>query len=135
MKVPKRKVGQRLMVGSSDRKRRRHLKVQGVRRDRNELVCPDCGSSALYRFGHVRGIHQRYVCRDCGRQFIPGRERTSVPGRPTCAICGAGTHLFKKNSANAVFRCARYPLCRTYVRIEGPFTGLPSGDALPFRAR
>jgi len=106
-------------------------KRRSRRRDRSELVCPACGSGALYRFGHVRLTYQRYVCRDCGRQFIPGRERTSIPGRPTCATCGAGTHLSMKNGAHAIFRCARYPLCHTYVKVEGPFTGLPSGDASP----
>jgi len=81
------------------------------------IACPKCASHALYRFGHVSGL-QRYLCLMCGRQFIPGHERVFSPPRLTCAACGAGMHLFKKMTDGRVFRCARYPVCHTYLRVE-----------------
>jgi hypothetical protein len=81
------------------------------------IAYPVCSSLALYRFGHVSGL-QRYLCLTCGRQFIPGHERTCYPHRPTCAACGTGMHLFKKKGDHTVFRCARYPSCHTYTTVK-----------------
>lgn len=81
------------------------------------IVCPECSSLALYRFGHVSGL-QRYLCLMCGRQFIPGHERVFALPRPTCSSCGTGMHVFKKKSDHTIFRCARYPACHTYLRLE-----------------
>jgi len=87
------------------------------------IACPECASLALYRFGHVRSGLQRYLCLMCGRQFIPGHERTISLPRPSCPDCGAKMHLFKKNGTFAVSRCARYPLCHTYLKAETLHTG------------
>ena len=92
------------------------------------IACPKCDSLALYRFGHVRSGLQRYLCRMCGREFIPGHERIFPQRRPACGTCGTGMHLFKKNGASTVFRCGRYPACRTYVRLE---TSPQAGSAEP----
>jgi len=60
----------------------------------------------------------------CGRQFIPGHERIVSLLRPTCRTCGAGMHRFKKVTGYTVFRCARYPVCHTYLRVlERPVVG------------
>ena len=85
-----------------------------------QIACPKCDSLVLYRFGHVRSGLQRYMCRMCGREFIPGHERIFPLARPTCGRCGAGMHLFKKKGASTVFRCGRYPACRTYARVKTP---------------
>jgi len=82
------------------------------------IPCTRCDSIAVYRFGHVRSGLQRYLCLTCGRQFIPGRERTLSLPRPSCATCGAGMYLFKRRTDHTVFRCARYPVCHTYLRVE-----------------
>jgi transposase-like protein len=89
------------------------------------LTCPQCASPTLYRFGFVRG-HQRHICLTCGRQFIPGHERIFSLPRPTCATCGAAMHLFKRMTDHRVFRCARYPVCHTYLRVEER----PGGDGV-----
>ena len=78
--------------------------------------CPSCGSQAVYKYGRTKS-RQRYICMMCNRQFIPGRQRRGPSTRPDCPVCGGSTHLFKrKKDGYAVFRCCRYPDCRTYVK-------------------
>lgn len=89
------------------------------------IECPRCQSKALYRNGKTYYHQQRYLCLMCGRQFVPGRQRDYGGTRPKCPSCGAKTHLFKKKEGKErVFRCCRYPLCRTYVKVadHGPST-------------
>ena len=39
--------------------------------------CPDCQSNNLKRNGHIHNGKQRYLCKDCGRQFTPeGTKKT-----------------------------------------------------------
>lgn len=84
----------------------------------NTISCPSCGSRAIYKYGWTRN-RQRYICMMCNRQFIPGSERHSPSIRPDCPACGGITHLFKRRKdGNAVFRCSRYPDCRTYVKAK-----------------
>jgi len=94
------------------------------------IVCPRCGSLAFYRFGHLRSGLQRYLCLMCGRQFVPGHERTICLPRPACGAGGAGMHLFKKMTDRKVFRCARYPVCRTYLRVEERAKAGPRKESL-----
>lgn len=86
-----------------------------------QVECPECRSPAVYRYGKSRS-RQRYLCVMCGRQFIPGRLRHHPRTRPDCPRCGAKMHLFKRKGEDcSVFRCSRYPDCRTYVRVAGTF--------------
>ena len=87
------------------------------RTNEGNIVCPACNSRALYRYGHVHGI-QRYFCLMCKRQFVAGHERSSPERRPKCPHCGRTTYLFKSGEEHDTFRCARYPECRAYVRVE-----------------
>jgi len=85
------------------------------------VECPECHSAALYRYGRSLS-RQRYLCVMCGHQFIPGRVRYHPETRPECPRCGAKTHVFKRRGESySVFRCCRYPNCRTYVRVAGTF--------------
>jgi transposase-like protein len=80
------------------------------------IVCPACNSPALYRYGHAHGA-QRYICLMCSRQFVPGRERIFPKSRPLCPHCGRSMYLFRSKERHDTFRCARYPECRTYLRV------------------
>jgi len=83
------------------------------------IECPKCRSRAVYRNGKTYYHIQRYLCLMCGRQFVPGRRRDYGGPRPQCPVCGAKTHVFKrKEGKGTVFRCSRYPLCRTYVKAK-----------------
>jgi transposase-like protein len=33
------------------------------------MICPDCQSDRVAKNGHQQG-KQRYICRECGRQFV-----------------------------------------------------------------
>ena len=82
------------------------------------IECPECRSRAVYRYGKTLRHLQRYKCLMCERQFVPGHERIHPRVRPECPRCGAKTHVFKrKGEGYSVFRCSRYPICRTYVRV------------------
>jgi transposase-like protein len=86
----------------------------------NAMVCPACDSQAIYRYGRTRALQQRYICLMCGRQFIPGHHRHYPKERPQCPACGARMHLYtRKEEARAVFRCSHYPICRTYLKVDG----------------
>jgi transposase-like protein len=42
------------------------------------VVCPDCQSQSVIRFGKTRGGHPRFRCKDCPRCFsdVPPRAHT-----------------------------------------------------------
>ena len=83
----------------------------------NPVECPRCRSKAVYRNGKTYYHLQRYLCLMCGRQFVPGHQREYPKTRPDCPSCGARMHVFKKGRDGlTVFRCSRYPECRTYVK-------------------
>jgi len=60
---------------------------------------------------------QRYICLMCSRQFVPGHERIFPKGKPLCPHCGRSMYLFRSKERHDTFRCARYPECRTYLRV------------------
>ena len=35
------------------------------------MSCPRCESDSVVKNGHIHNGKQRYLCRDCGRQFTP----------------------------------------------------------------
>ena len=35
------------------------------------LQCPRCESEGVVKNGHIHNGKQRYLCKDCGRQFVP----------------------------------------------------------------
>jgi transposase-like protein len=97
----------------------------------NRVVCPVCKSFAVYKNGHARGGIQRYLCLLCNRQFLPGHERVFPETRPACPRCSEEMYLFKKKEAYDVFRCAHYPVCRTYVKVGRALSGLPRDESEP----
>ena len=52
----------------------------------------------------------------CGMQFT-NIYRTRVRKRPLCAVCGSAMYLYSYDYTTIRFRCARYPECKTYVKI------------------
>ena len=84
---------------------------------RDKICCPECGSYAVYRYGRSHTARQRYICLMCRRQFSPGFERASPKERPLCPKCGKPMHVYKKDRERTVFRCSRYPGCRSYVAV------------------
>jgi transposase-like protein len=79
--------------------------------------CPDCGSEALYRYGRIHTGKPRFLCLSCNRQFVlkPFRERAA--SAPVCPKCGRKMHVCNRNDDEIRYRCARYPECRTFIKI------------------
>jgi len=48
---------------------------------------------------------------------VPGHERIFPKGKPLCPHCGRSMYLFRSKERHDTFRCARYPECRTYLRV------------------
>jgi transposase-like protein len=82
------------------------------------LACPDCGSDALYRYGRTHSGKQRYRCILCGRQFVEEGFRVRVDNRPDCPKCQSPMHLYMRGKGVTRFRCADYPSCRTFVKVD-----------------
>jgi transposase-like protein len=41
------------------------------------IQCPECQSTNFKKNGHIHNGKQRYLCKDCGRQFTPeGTKKT-----------------------------------------------------------
>ena len=43
------------------------------------VTCADCQSQLVIRFGHTKGGHDRYRCKQCGRTFSDAPERGHTP--------------------------------------------------------
>lgn len=86
------------------------------------LVCPSCGSDALYKYGRTKQGKQRFRCILCGRQFIEGSKAKTWVKRPQCLECGKQMHIYKIEGDIVRFRCSGYPQCRAYrkVTVEKP---------------
>jgi transposase-like protein len=82
----------------------------------DDIQCPACESTAVYRDGWARTGKQRYLCLICGMQFTNGK-RTRVKKRPSCLVCGSTMHLYRDERTVIRFRCSRYPDCRTYTKV------------------
>lgn len=49
------------------------------------LKCPECESESVLKNGHIHNGKQRYVCKSCGRQFVPDSTK-KVIGDQTKAL-------------------------------------------------
>jgi len=103
------------------------------------IKCPRCGSEAWYHFGRTAAGKRRYICQVCGRQFITDYScKHGAFRRPCCSRCGSSMHIYMRAEHEIRFRCARYPACRGFAKLEsrpraaGPasdFAGLPCAGA------
>jgi len=78
-----------------------------------KIKCPCCGSSSLWKFGYERKTKlQKYRCRNCKKQFVPGRPLRTCQHYPTvfCPRCGARMTIFKQLSDGYRYRCRNYNL-------------------------
>lgn len=42
------------------------------------LKCPRCQGAVVVKNGHIHNGKQRYLCKGCGRQFVPGATKKVV---------------------------------------------------------
>ncbi len=82
------------------------------------IVCPNCGSDAVYKYGKTPGGKQKYQCIVCDRQFVENTNRKKIDDRPACPECGEPMHLYMRQKGATRFRCSKYPECRTFVKID-----------------
>jgi transposase-like protein len=80
-----------------------------------EIVCPKCGSNAIYKYGRSSNRKQRYLCLICDRQFTADSSWSKDKNRPRCPLCGKSMHVYRKYAHAVRYRCATYPKCRGYA--------------------
>lgn len=83
-----------------------------------ENQCPACHSTVLYRYGKTASGKRRYLCVMCNRQFVRNPSRQGVHRRPCCPNCGVAMHVYMREPDVIRFRCARYPACKTFVKMS-----------------
>jgi DNA-directed RNA polymerase subunit RPC12/RpoP len=93
---------------------------KSVEPDMEAIVCPACGSDALYRYGRASGGKRRFLCLMCNRQFVIGSNRNELTNRPNCPKCGKKMHCYMREEGLIRFRCSDYPKCRTYIKLKIP---------------
>ena len=65
---------------------RQHVRLEAKVVDPLPYECPECGERAAYPL---------FLCRDCGKYFVPNLERRgdrelpALPIMPSCAACGS----------------------------------------------
>lgn len=42
------------------------------------MTCPSCANTKLVKNGRIHNGKQRYLCRDCGRQFTPAATKKVI---------------------------------------------------------
>ncbi len=82
------------------------------------VKCPVCNSDAIYKYGRTKIGKQRFRCLICGRQFSYGTKRRELQEKPICPECGKSMHIYKIEGEAIRFRCAGYPVCKTFIKIQ-----------------
>jgi ssDNA-binding Zn-finger/Zn-ribbon topoisomerase 1 len=82
------------------------------------IRCPACQSDVHYKYGRTKSGKKRYLCLICGRQFVRNSAWKTVVERPDCPTCGQPMHVYMRHRNYIRFRCAQYPECRTFVKID-----------------
>lgn len=75
------------------------------------LRCPKCRASSLWKFGRdPKTGEQKYRCKKCLYQFVPGRpmRQSRYAPLPVCPRCGARMGVFKHLSDATRFRCSNH---------------------------
>ncbi len=49
-----------------------------LKKDNSKCKCPSCGSENVVKNGHIHNGKQRYVCKDCGRQFVKDPQNAPI---------------------------------------------------------
>jgi len=78
------------------------------------IHCPRCNSTDLYKYGkEQKTLQQKYQCKNCYAQFVPGREYKShnQAHHGFCPRCGSKLHIRKTNKSTIQLRCPN-KLCR-----------------------
>jgi ssDNA-binding Zn-finger/Zn-ribbon topoisomerase 1 len=88
-----------------------------------ELRCPKCGSQALYRYGRTHSGKTRFLCLSCNRQFVLNPSRKHLKSGPVCPKCARRMHVFLRHAEWTRYRCANYPECRTFIKIQKEVDG------------
>jgi hypothetical protein len=78
--------------------------------------CPECGSEAFNKYGRTSNGKKRFLCLVCHRQFVLNPSRNFQSQKPRCRACGMPMYIYMRDTDIIRYRCAAYPLCKSYLK-------------------
>ncbi|MDD5093134.1 MAG: hypothetical protein PHV74_01980 [Dehalococcoidia bacterium] len=71
--------------------------------DETKITCPHCGSSAVTKYGHYKGV-PRHWCKVCNRKFKDDGTRFHMKKTPANEVASALSMYYEGMSQNAIRR-------------------------------
>lgn len=89
-----------------------------------QISCPKCNNKTdFYRYGKDKHGHQKYLCKKCWHQFVPGGStrigRPKKSSYPSCPVCGKAMYLHHDREHYAQYTCCDKK-CRHSVFVPKP---------------
>lgn len=97
------------------------------------IRCPKCNNShSFYRYGKDSFGFQKYQCRNCSHQFVPGRPNRipKVSLYPRCPLCGKASFLHHDYVHYSNFRCSDKVCNHSFFVAKPASINLPSMSSL-----
>ncbi len=69
------------------------------------LTCPECYHNDLHKYGKNKSGKQKFLCKNCHRQFTSDSHNKPKLNYPKCPVCGAGTYLHHDYEHYSRFKC------------------------------
>lgn len=86
------------------------------------LQCPRCQSQSVVKNGHIHNGKQRYLCKTCGRQFVPNATK-KVIGEETKTLIDR--LLLERLSLAAIARVAQVSQTWLQAYVNRKYQELP----------
>jgi len=97
------------------------------------IRCPRCNNShSFYRYGKDKFGFQKYLCRKCQHQFVPGRSRPEND-YPCCPVCGRPSFLHHDHEHYSNFRCCDRSCNHSFFVAKPTVIAAPSMSSLAGR--
>lgn len=71
----------------------------------SNITCPHCFSKDLYKYGKDKPGHQKFLYKDCYRQFSLKPRAQSKLNYPKCPVCDTGTFLLHDYEHYSRLKC------------------------------
>ena len=94
------------------------------------VKCPECYNTNLYKFGKDKNSNQKYLCKECRRQFTLQSSKKHSLGYPKCPVCQKGMYLHHKYKYHVSFKCNNRKCNHTIKQLIPTAIDDPSSEKL-----
>ncbi len=84
----------------------------------------------MYKFGKDKNSNQKYLCKECRRQFTLQSSKKHSLGYPKCPVCQKGMYLHHKYKYHASFKCNNRKCNHTIKQLIPTAIDDPSSEKL-----